>query len=192
MTTLRAVFWDVDGTLADTEMDGHRPAFNKAFADLGLAWHWDPELYSRLLAIPGGLRRVEAYAKEMKILLTAEQLDRLRVQKRLHYLERIRQGCVGWRPGVKRLLFELDDAGLQRGLSRQVARHRFVPCSSTTRPFPRSLEWSQRTMSALASRIQRAIDWPCAAAVSTLVRLLLLRIPRLVLLPPRQLACVVY
>ena len=114
MTTLRAVFWDVDGTLADTEMDGHRPAFNQAFADLGLAWHWDSELYSRLLAIPGGSRRVEAYAKEMKTVLTVEQLDRLRVQKRWHYLERIRQGCVGWRPGVQRLLFELDDAGLQQ------------------------------------------------------------------------------
>ena len=126
MTTLRAVFWDVDGTLADTEMDGHRPAFNRAFADLGLAWHWDPELYSRLLAIPGGSRRVEAYAKEMRTVLTAEQLDRLRVQKRLHYLERIRQGCVGWRPGVKRLLFELDDAIEHVGFGRYQRRLLFV------------------------------------------------------------------
>ena len=51
MTSLRAVFWDVDGTLADTEMDGHRPAFNQTFADLGLPFHWDRELYSQLLAI---------------------------------------------------------------------------------------------------------------------------------------------
>ena len=41
MARLQAVFWDVDGTLADTEMDGHRPAFNAAFADLLLPFVWD-------------------------------------------------------------------------------------------------------------------------------------------------------
>jgi phosphoglycolate phosphatase-like HAD superfamily hydrolase len=38
---LEALIFDVDGTLADTERDGHRPAFNAAFAEAGLAWHWD-------------------------------------------------------------------------------------------------------------------------------------------------------
>ena len=47
MTWLKGVFWDVDGTLANTEMEGHRPAFNRAFADLGLAINWEPELYER-------------------------------------------------------------------------------------------------------------------------------------------------
>ena len=40
MTWLKGVFWDVDGTLANTEMEGHRHAFNRAFADLGLAINW--------------------------------------------------------------------------------------------------------------------------------------------------------
>ena len=53
MASLRAVFWDVDGTLADTEMDGHRPAFNAAFAELKLPFLWDEDLYAQLLAIPG-------------------------------------------------------------------------------------------------------------------------------------------
>ena len=39
--TLRALIWDVDGTLAETEGDGHLPAFNRAFADEGLPWKWD-------------------------------------------------------------------------------------------------------------------------------------------------------
>ena len=54
MTSLQAVFWDVDGTLADTEMDGHRPAFNATFQDLNLPFSWDEPLYAELLAIAGG------------------------------------------------------------------------------------------------------------------------------------------
>jgi HAD superfamily hydrolase (TIGR01509 family) len=108
------VFWDVDGTLADTEMDGHRPAFNQTFADLGLPFHWDRELYSQLLAIPGGLRRVASHAKDRGVSLQADQLETVRERKRFHYMERIRQGHVSWRPGVQRLLNELHQAGLQQ------------------------------------------------------------------------------
>ena len=91
MTSLRAVFWDVDGTLADTEMDGHRPAFNAAFEELGLPISWEPELYSELLSIPGGLRRVQEYLSRCD-LPVEEQLLALRDIKRRHYLERVQQG----------------------------------------------------------------------------------------------------
>ena len=84
MTTLHGVFWDVDGTLADTEMDGHRPAFNLAFSDLGLPFHWDRDLYSRLLAIPGGLRRVAAHAEDRGIILRADQFEKLRAVSYTH------------------------------------------------------------------------------------------------------------
>ena len=47
MTKLKALLFDVDGTLADTERDGHRVAFNRAFAENGLDWHWDESLYER-------------------------------------------------------------------------------------------------------------------------------------------------
>ena len=114
MTTLHGVFWDVDGTLADTEMDGHRPAFNLAFSDLKLPFHWDRDLYSRLLAIPGGLRRVAVHAEDCGVILRADQLEKLRERKSYHYLERIRQGHVSWRPGVLRLITELHQAGLQQ------------------------------------------------------------------------------
>ena len=114
MTTLHGVFWDVDGTLADTEMDGHRPAFNLAFSELNLPFHWDRDLYSRLLAIPGGLRRVAAHAEDRGISLGSDQLEKLRERKRFHYMERIRQGYVPWRPGVRRLITEIKLAGLQQ------------------------------------------------------------------------------
>ena len=100
---LSAVFWDVDGTLADTEMDGHRPAFNMAFKELDLPLVWDETLYSRLLAIPGGLRRVKLHAETCGVNISQNQLDQVRDRKRVHYLERVRQGHVHLRPGVKRL-----------------------------------------------------------------------------------------
>ncbi len=54
----KALLFDVDGTLADTERDGHRVAFNRAFAEAGLDWVWDVPLYGELLAITGGKERM--------------------------------------------------------------------------------------------------------------------------------------
>ena len=56
--TLRALIWDVDGTLAETERDGHRRAFNAAFAELGLPWSWTVERYGELLTTAGGYERL--------------------------------------------------------------------------------------------------------------------------------------
>jgi beta-phosphoglucomutase-like phosphatase (HAD superfamily) len=57
---LRALIFDVDGTLAETE-DLHRQAFNRAFAAVGLPWQWDPALYADLLAVMGGKERLAHY-----------------------------------------------------------------------------------------------------------------------------------
>ena len=53
MKQLTALIFDVDGTLADTERDGHRVAFNRAFKEAGLPWHWSVETYGNLLRITG-------------------------------------------------------------------------------------------------------------------------------------------
>src|SRR6201993_4686278 len=58
---LRALLFDVDGTLADTERDGHRVAFNRAFAEARLDWVWDVPLYGQLLAVTGGQERIRHY-----------------------------------------------------------------------------------------------------------------------------------
>ena len=59
--SLSALLFDVDGTLADTERDGHRVAFNRAFAEAGLDWDWTPELYGRLLEVTGGKERIRHF-----------------------------------------------------------------------------------------------------------------------------------
>lgn len=114
MPRLQAVFWDVDGTLADTEMEGHRPAFNQAFEDLGLPWHWNRELYQQLLAIPGGGQRMAHFAQQEGHPLNPETLEQLKQVKQTHYLARIRGGAVALRPGVARLLTELKAAGIRQ------------------------------------------------------------------------------
>ena len=67
---LRALLWDVDGTVAETERDGHRVAFNEAFELAGLPWHWDVAHYGRLLEITGG--------RERRIRSRADRAPRLR------------------------------------------------------------------------------------------------------------------
>ena len=54
MSNIEALIFDVDGTLADTERDGHRIAFNLAFQAAGLDWDGSIELYGELLAVTGG------------------------------------------------------------------------------------------------------------------------------------------
>lgn len=114
MSRLQAAFWDVDGTLADTEMAGHRVAYNRAFAELGLDWIWDPDLYAELLTIPGGTNRMRRFAQSQPGAFPEDRLQGLREAKQRHYLALIRSGAVQWRPGVLRLLKELQQAGVQQ------------------------------------------------------------------------------
>ena len=65
MHKLKAVFWDVDGTLAVTEMCGHRLAFNLAFKDFDLNWNWNENKYLELLKTSGGLNRIIQYRNEV-------------------------------------------------------------------------------------------------------------------------------
>jgi len=60
--TIKAIIFDVDGTLADTE-DAHRIAFNKAFAENHLNWNWDVALYDKLLKVTGGKERIRYFVE---------------------------------------------------------------------------------------------------------------------------------
>ena len=81
MNKLKAVFWDVDGTIADTEMCGHRVAFNLAFKDYDLDWHWNQNQYLDLLKISGGYKRIIHYRNEIKCDLTDSQCSKIQLRK---------------------------------------------------------------------------------------------------------------
>ena len=108
--TLRALIFDVDGTLADTE-SAHRAAFNHAFAEAGLDWHWDEPLYTRLLEVSGGKERITHYWGEVnggiKVIdagALADTVQRIHDLKTAAYERMVQDGAVQLRPGVLELI----------------------------------------------------------------------------------------
>ncbi len=113
--SFEAVILDVDGTLVDSERDGHRVAFNAAFAEFGLPWRWEVEEYGRLLAVTGGQSRLHAYLEEQGVPAAerAELVPSLHRRKTELFLDLVTAGEVPARPGVCRFLDEVADAGLR-------------------------------------------------------------------------------
>jgi len=113
--TLDAVILDVDGTLVDSERDGHRVAFNAAFEALDLPWHWDVEEYGRLLAVTGGRSRLDAYLQEQGVSgdERTDLVPRLHQCKTEAFLDLVASGAVQPRPGVAGFLDRVEAAGLR-------------------------------------------------------------------------------
>jgi HAD superfamily hydrolase (TIGR01509 family) len=124
---LRALIWDVDGTLAETERDGHRVAFNDAFAAMALPWRWSVEHYGELLTTSGGLERLQRDLAERddapptacERLALARELHR---RKNVAYLHRIADGTIALRPGVSRLMREAQAHGARLAIATTTGR----------------------------------------------------------------------
>ena len=113
---IKAIIFDVDGTLADTE-DGHRQSFNKAFSDSGLDWNWDVPLYDKLLKVTGGKERIKYYVNDfLTDYAKPDDFDdfvkSLHALKTRHYTAMIGQGNVPLRPGIKQLIQDAHAAGV--------------------------------------------------------------------------------
>ena len=114
---LTALLWDVDGTLAETEFEGHRLAFNHSFADAGLPWRWDRPTYARLLAVSGGRERITSFLQQVGGHTPEPgRVEELQRRKQAHYTDLVRQGRLALRPGVGRLVQAAAAAGLRQGI----------------------------------------------------------------------------
>ena len=118
MAELKCILWDVDGTLADTERDGHRVAFNMAFDEAGHAREWDVPTYGELLAVTGGKERIKFDIERGDMCeMPYDEIAALHARKTEHYQNLIAEGRIPLRPGVRRLLEEAYAAGITLGVS---------------------------------------------------------------------------
>jgi len=117
---LKALLFDVDGTLADTEDQGHRPAFNAAFRKASLPWEWGVDLYGELLSVTGGKERIRHYATQYKAgreaVTAVDDLEALITQlhadKTCYFVDYVNTGRIPLRPGVQDLISDALEAGL--------------------------------------------------------------------------------
>ena len=119
---LGALVWDVDGTLAETERDGHRVAFNLAFERLGLPWCWSVEGYGELLQVAGGRERLRHDLSRRSLPgMGSAAIERLAAElhglKNRFYAELVAGGAIALRGGVRELLDECAAAGLPMAIA---------------------------------------------------------------------------
>jgi HAD superfamily hydrolase (TIGR01509 family) len=103
MAALRAVIFDVDGTLAETE-ETHRHAFNETFPNFGLDWFWDRNLYRELLQVAGGKERMRHFARTLGLtsnVLSDERLAEIHAAKTARYTALVAAGQCPLRNGVR-------------------------------------------------------------------------------------------
>ena len=120
--TLQALIFDVDGTLADTEL-AHLAAFNQAFAQEGIGWQWDVPLYTQMLEVSGGKERMLHYWKQVRPDVTdlgnrvQATIARLHELKTAAYEQAVRDGAVQLRPGVLKLIEAAHAEGLRLAIA---------------------------------------------------------------------------
>jgi len=122
MAQLKAVFFDQDGVIIDTERDGHRVSFNETFKEFGYSFEWGVNEYHDLLQISGGKERMKHYlqAKGFGKPVPPEEVDdliaRMHKRKTSLFIEMVESGRLPLRPGIHRFMEEAMKAGLRLGV----------------------------------------------------------------------------
>lgn len=120
---LKALIFDVDGTLAETE-ELHRLAFNQMFENEGLPWHWSRDDYRDLLRVTGGKERIRHYAGKIHpaVRFNDAEIIRMHNDKSCIYQERMSSSPPAARPGVVRLIDEAHSQGIKLALATTTSR----------------------------------------------------------------------
>ena len=124
---IKSILWDVDGTLAETERDGHLKAFNQAFEALGLPWRWSEQRYGELLAVAGGRERLLHDMQSQRPALNDPQ-ERQALAERVHHLKNelyariVAGGELPLREGVRELLDDCERARVRLGIVTTTSR----------------------------------------------------------------------
>ena len=124
---LKALLWDVDGTLAETERDGHLVAFNLAFERLGLPWRWSETRYGDLPKVAGGRARLLADLAHQPEA-PRDPAERAALVERIHplknalYPDLVRGAGLPLRDGVAALLDECAAARMPMAIVTTTSR----------------------------------------------------------------------
>ena len=122
MSKIKAIFFDQDGVVIDTEKDGHRVAFNETFKEFGYEFQWNVEKYHELLQISGGKERMRHYFQTEGVFSDLNRNEEDELIKKLHktktetFIKLIESGKLPLRPGIKRLMKEAMGSGIILGI----------------------------------------------------------------------------
>ncbi len=177
MSNLKALIFDVDGTLSETE-EAHRRAFNEASKDAGLPWEWSQDDYRILLKTTGGKERMRAHQAATQVLLSDDEISALRIKKTARYGDILSSGGVGLRPGVADLIEHARDASLRIAVATTTNRPNvdaLTQCCWAKRPM-KFLTWLLRaTKLPLKSRRRTCFNWHLTGLIYPLAKRLDLR-----------------
>jgi HAD superfamily hydrolase (TIGR01509 family) len=118
---IKALIFDCDGVLVDTERDAHRVGFNLAFKQMGIDAEWDVDLYGRLLLVAGGKERMRAYFDEFGWPGAADNAEArdeliLALHKTKTQITSELVSSLPVRPGILRIIDEAIAAGVRLGV----------------------------------------------------------------------------
>ena len=132
MAEIKAIIFDQDGVIIDTERDGHRVAFNRTFKEFGFDFEWDVNYYHELLRVAGGKERMrhhlytKGFGREVKPEEEDGLIKAMHKRKTEIFIDLIKEGALPLRPGIKRIMKEAMNRGLKVGIcttSNEKAAH---------------------------------------------------------------------